>query len=259
MRDFGSVSKIVIKVGTSTLTYDNGKLNLRKIEELARVLSDLKNSGKDIILVSSGAIGVGVSRVGLKERPKSIPAKQAMAAIGQCQLMSIYDEFFRRYNQTVGQVLLTKDVVTNEKMNRNAINAFNTLLDYNIIPIVNENDTVSTDEIEFGDNDTLSAYVANIIRADLLILLTDVDGLYDKNPSEAGAVLISEVNEITDEIKNSVGGAGTARGTGGMKTKIMAVEIAAGSGTKTIIMCGENPSQIYNLLEGESIGTYFNC
>ena len=259
MRDFSSVKKIVIKVGTSTLTFKNGSLNLAKIEALARVISDLKNSGKDVILVSSGAIGVGISRVGLSERPRSVPGKQAMAAIGQCQLMSIYDEFFRRYNHIVGQILLTKDVVTNEKMNQNAVNTFNTLLDHGVIPIVNENDTVSIDEIEFGDNDTLSAYVTNIIHADLLILLTDVDGFYDKDPSQEGAKLISEVNAITDTVKENAGGAGSKQGTGGMETKIMAVSIAANSGAKTVIMNGENPMQIYELLRGEEIGTYFNC
>ena len=163
MRNFKEKNKIVIKVGTSSLTFGNGSLNLRKIESLARVITDLKNSGKEVVLVSSGAIGVGVSKLNLGGRPADSPGKQAMAAIGQCQLMSIYDEFFRKYNQIVGQILLTKDVVINEKMNKNAINTFFALLNYGIIPIVNENDTVSTDEIEFGDNDTLSAYVDDAV------------------------------------------------------------------------------------------------
>ena len=258
MRNFNEKNKIVIKVGTSSLTFENGSLNLRKIESLARVITDLKNSGKEVVLVSSGAIGVGVSRLNLSAKPEDSPGKQAMAAIGQCQLMSIYDEFFRKYNQIVGQVLLTKDVVTNEKMNKNAVNTFFALLNYGIIPIVNENDTVSTDEIEFGDNDTLSAYVANIVNADLLVMLTDIDGLYDKNPSEEGAKLIPEVNEITNCIKQMAGGAGSSRGTGGMITKLMAAEIAAKSDTKTVIISGENPSIIYDVFEGAEIGTYFN-
>jgi len=257
MRNLKTANKIVIKVGTSTLTFDNGSLNLRRIEELVRVLSDIKNSGRQVVLVSSGAIGVGVSRLRLDERPQDIKGKQAAAAVGQCQLMSIYDEFFRRYNQVVGQVLLTKDVITNEVMHENSVNTFEALLGYNVIPIVNENDTVSTYEIMFGDNDTLSAYVANIVDADLLIMLTDIDGLYDKNPSEPGAKLISEVCEITDEIRKGAGGVGSSRGTGGMATKIMAVEIAAATSTQTIIMDGQNPAAIYDVLEGANIGTYF--
>lgn len=258
MREFSNKKKIVIKVGTSSLTFENGSINLQKIEELARVITDVKNSGREVVLVSSGAIGVGVSRLGLHARPEDAPGKQAMAAVGQCQLMSIYDEFFRKYNQIVGQILLTKDVVTNEKMNKNAINAFNSLQKFNVIPIVNENDTVSTDEIEFGDNDTLSAYVANIVGADLLIMLTDIDGLYDKNPSENGAKLIPEVTQITGEIRMIAGGAGSSRGTGGMETKIIAAEIAAKHGTQTVIVSGKTPSLIYKILEGEDIGTYFN-
>ena len=258
MRNIKSVQKIVVKVGTSTLTFEQGSLNLKRIEELVRVLSDIKNSGKQVVLVSSGAIGVGVSRLRLSERPNDIKDKQAAAAVGQCQLMSIYDEFFRRYNQVVGQVLLTKDVITNKIMHENAVNTFDALLNYGAIPIVNENDTVSTYEIMFGDNDRLSAYVANIVDADLLIMLTDIDGLYDKNPSEIDAKLINEVQEITDEIRNNAGGVGSNRGTGGMATKIAAVEIACDSDTKTIIMDGSNPAAIYDVLEGAEIGTYFD-
>ena len=258
MRNLVNIKIIVIKVGTSTLTFDNGSLNLKRIEELVRVISDIKNSGKHVILVSSGAIGVGVSRLRLPERPSDVKGKQAAAAVGQCQLMSIYDEFFRRYNQVVGQVLLTKDVITNETMHENAINTFDALLNYGVIPIVNENDTVSTYEIMFGDNDTLSAYVADIVGADLLIMLTDIDGLYDKNPAEPGAKLISTVNEITADIRKSAGGVGSSRGTGGMATKIMAVEIAANSGAQTIIMDGKSPALIYDVLDGAEIGTYFN-
>jgi len=254
MRKLTEINKIVIKVGTSTLTYENGELNLRRIEELAQVIADIKNSGKDVILVTSGAIGAGVGRLRLSARPTIIKQKQATAAVGQCQLMCIYDEFFRRYNKTAGQILLTKDVVTNTKMHENAINTFDALLSYGVIPIVNENDAVSTDEILFGDNDTLSAHVASITKADLLIILTDVDGLYDENKNT-----IHEVTEITENIKNLVGGAGSKLGVGGMITKLMAVEIATEAGTKTIIMNGKKPSLIYNVLEGEKIGTFFNC
>jgi len=258
MRNFDNVKKVVIKVGTSTLTFDNGSLNFRRIEELARAISDIKNSGRNVILVSSGAIGVGVSTIRLDARPKEIPAKQALAAVGQCQLMRIYGKLFGEYNQIVGQVLITKDVVDNNKMYQNAVNTFSRLLEYGVIPIVNENDTISTDEIEFGDNDTLSAYVAKITGSDLLIILTDIDGLYDKNPNEDGAKFVEEVTEITDEIKQSAGSAGSDRGVGGMKTKIMAAEIAAEAGIKTIIMSGENPKKIYDALGGENIGTFFN-
>lgn len=265
MRNFSDVKRIVIKVGTSTLTFENGELNLRRIQELALVVADVRNSGKDVILVSSGAVGAGVGRLGLKSRPTAIKEKQAAAAVGQSQLVCIYDEFFRKYNKTVGQVLLTRDVVVNEAMHENVVNTFETLLDFGVIPIVNENDSVSIAEIivddneTFSDNDTLSAHVANIVNADLLIMLSDIDGLYDRNPAEPDAKLISEVTEITEEIKKMAGGAGSTLGTGGMVTKILAVEIAKNSGTKTLLINGNNPAQIYNVLEGEEIGTYFNC
>lgn len=258
MRDFTNAKKIVIKVGTSTLTFANGSLNLKRIEELTRVITDLKNSGKEVILVSSGAIGVGISRLRLGEKPQDSPSKQALAAVGQCQLMAIYDEFFRKYNQIVGQVLLTKEVVTNEKMHTNAVNTFVRLLSYDVIPVVNENDTISTDEIEFGDNDTLSAHVANIVGADLLIMLTDIDGLYDKNPAKQDAMLISEVVEITDKIRKNAGGAGSTLGKGGMQTKVLAAEIAAKSNTETIIISGEKPSLMYKIFENAQVGTHFN-
>lgn len=250
--------KIVIKVGTSTLTHANGNLNLKRIKEIVRVISDIKNSGKDVVLVTSGAIGVGTARLKLRQRPTEVREKQAAAAIGQSILMGIYDKFFSEHNYTVGQILLTKDCITNAEMRNNAINTFATLLEFGAIPIVNENDTIVVHEIKLGDNDTLSAHIANLINADLLILLTDVDGLYDRNPNEAGAKLIPEVNEITDAIKTIAGGAGSANGTGGMVTKLCAVEIAAKSGTKTIITNGSNPALIYEVLEGKEIGTYFN-
>jgi len=257
MRDLQNTKRLVIKVGTSTLTYDNGSLNLKRIEELARVIADINNSGKEVILVTSAAISVGTQRLGLLTRPFELTGKQAMSAVGQCQLMSIYDEFFRRYNQIIGQILITKDVVEDQQMHKNTTNTFNTLLQYNVIPVVNANDTISTEETTL-DNDNLSAYVANIVKADLLIILTDIDGLYDRNPNLAGAKLISEVKEITETIYKNAGGAGTNRGTGGMETKLMAAEIAAQSQTKTIIVSGENPSLIYDVLSGKEIGTYFN-
>lgn len=260
MRNLEKINRLVIKVGTSTLTYENGSLNLKRIEALTRVISDLKNSGKQIVLVSSGAIGVGAQKLGLNHRPKTVMEKQAAAAIGQTQLMEIYDEFFRRYNHLIGQVLLTHLVLTDQKMHNNAVNTFQTLLEYGAIPIVNENDTVVTDEILFGDNDTLSAHIANMVHADLLIMLTDIDGLYEENPNDnPQAKLLSEISVITDSIKKMAGGSSSNRGTGGMQTKLEAACIAQKSHTKTVIMSGDDPTKIYALLEGEHIGTYFDC
>lgn len=259
MRNLHEVETIVVKVGTSTLTYENGRLNLRRIEVLVRVLSDLQNAGKQVVLVSSGAIGVGREIMGLNHRPSTVPEKQAAAAVGQPQLMGIYDNFFRKYNQKNAQILLTHMVIDNLQMHENAINTLKALLDYNIIPIVNENDTVVTDEIRVGDNDTLSAYIAQMVKADLLLLLTDIDGLYDSNPSHnSSAQFVSEVSEITEEIEAMAGDSESDFGTGGMRTKLSAAKIAHAAGTKTIIMNGENPENIYHILEGESIGTYFN-
>ncbi|MQW23694.1 MULTISPECIES: glutamate 5-kinase [unclassified Lactococcus] len=260
MRNLENINRMVIKVGTSTLTYENGSLNLRRIEQLARLISDLQNSGKHIVLVSSGAIGVGAQKLGMDHRPTTVKEKQAAAAIGQAQLMEIYDEFFRQYNQLIGQVLLTHLVLTDKKMHDNAVNTFQTLLEFNVIPIVNENDTVVTDEILFGDNDTLSAHIANMVKADMLVMLTDIDGLYDMNPNEnPDARLIREIPVITDQVREMAGGVSSNRGTGGMATKLLAAQIAQQSKTRTVIMNGADPSKIYNLLEGEEIGTYFDC
>ena len=258
MRELGESETIVVKVGTSTLTYENGNLNLKRIEELVKVLSDLGNSGKKLTLVTSGAIGVGLSKMKIKSHSLEVREKQALSAIGQCQLMSIYDEFFKKYNKVVGQVLLTKDVVNNQEMMDNAKNTFKTMFEYDVIPIINENDTISINEIVFGDNDTLSAYVANIIKADLLIILTDIDGLYDKNPKEKEAKLIPYLNEITDDIRRNAEGTGSDLGTGGMITKLMAAEIANRTNTKTLIIKGERPEIIYQVLEGKDIGTYIS-
>ncbi|WP_194192003.1 glutamate 5-kinase [Clostridium chrysemydis] len=257
-----SAKRVVIKVGTSTLTYENGNINLGRIEKLARVISDLMNSGKEVVLVTSGAIGVGSSKLKLKEKPQSIREKQAVAAIGQCELMHIYSKFFGEYSHTVGQVLLTRDVVEDDHIRENVVNTFETLLEMGIVPIVNENDTVSIDEIEnivkFGDNDNLSAIVASLISADLLIILSDIDGFYDKNPRENDdAKLLEEVLEITEELENAAGGAGTNFGTGGMITKLMAAKVSNKAGVNMVLANGECPEVLRDVLEGKEIGTLF--
>ena len=256
--DFKDFNKIVIKVGSSTLTYDNGRPNLRRIEQLCRVVSDLKNRGIDVILVSSGAIAVGVNRLRLPARPKDTKGKQAAAAVGQCDLMSIYDRSFAEYGYVSAQILLNRDVIDHEDRKTNVINTFNTLLEYGAIPIVNENDSVSVEEILFGDNDNLSAIVAALVNAQGLIILTDIDGYYDDNPREnPDARLIHVVNEITDEMIENAGGNGTSRGTGGMRTKLEAAKYAAGHNIQTIIMSGDDPKKIFDIFDGYSIGTIF--
>lgn len=253
--------RVVVKVGTSTLTYENGGVNFRRIDKLAQVLSDLHNSGKDVILVSSGAIGVGVGLMGFKSRPDETRYKQALAAIGQCELMNLYSKFFEEYGQTVGQILLTRDVIENGDTKRNITNTIETLLEMKVIPIVNENDTVATDELvgtNIGDNDTLSAVVAGITEADTLVFLTDIDGLYDADPRKnPEAKRIPMVEGVTEEIKNLAGGSGSSRGTGGMITKVMAAELANHYGIDVIVCSGENPSVLYKLFEGENVGTIF--
>ena len=259
--DIENAKRIVVKVGTSTLTFKGGRLNLRRVETLVKVLCNLANSGKEIILVSSGAIGVGVGKLGLKARPKENKDKQAVAAVGQCELMFIYDKFFGEYNHNIAQILLTKFAVDTDQKKQNVINTIDTLLDMGIIPIVNENDTVAIDELDgdnFGDNDRLSATVAEIVNADLLIILTDIDGLYTSNPREdENAKKIDTVDVITDEIRTMAGGTGSSRGTGGMRTKIIAAEIATQAGIDVCVMNGENPKRLYDLLEGNRIGTLF--
>ncbi|HHW67188.1 glutamate 5-kinase [Defluviitalea raffinosedens] len=253
--------RIVIKIGTSSLTHPNGSLHYARMEQLARVLSDLRNSGKEVVLVSSGAIGVGAERLGCKERPKEVEMKQAAAAVGQAILMQIYEKFFSEYNQVIAQILLTKDVLEDSIKKINAQNTFNTLLKMGVIPIVNENDTVATEELQesiFGDNDTLSAMVAVLIEADLLILLSDIEGLYTQDPRDCpDAVLIDTVPEITDEIENLAGGVGSSLGTGGMITKISAAKIANNNGVNMVIANGENLTNIHRILEGEIVGTLF--
>jgi len=250
--------RIVFKLGTSTLTYPNGRLRLEYIERLALVLTDICNRNKDVVLVTSGAIAVGAGKMGLKKKPTELAAKQALAAIGQAQLMKIYQRSFNMFSQGIAQVLLTRDIVEIEKRRTNAKNTLLTLFDMGIIPIINENDTVSTDEIEFGDNDTLSANVADLIDADLLILLTDIDALYTADPKEdPNAIPITLVKDITPEIEALASGAGSAFGTGGMSTKITAAKICRDSGIDTLIVNGNDPRIIYNIFEGKEIGTLF--
>lgn len=254
--------RIVIKIGTSTLTYDNGNLNLGRIEKIAMYISDLMNSGKEVILVTSGAIGVGVSTMNLKERPKTIREKQAAASVGQVALMNIYSKLFGEYGYSVGQILLTRDVIENEISKNNVVNTFETLLENNIIPIVNENDSVAIDEIEnvsrFGDNDNLAAIVSSIVDANLLIILSDIDGFYDSNPrTNLDAKLIKEVRYITEDVENYAEGAGSNLGTGGMETKIQAAKTVTHKGTDMVLASGENPGILIDILNGEEIGTLF--
>jgi glutamate 5-kinase len=253
-----AAKRIVVKVGTSTLTHNTGKLNLLRIEKLVRELSDLANQGKDIILVTSGAVGVGVDRLGLKERPKNIPEKQAAAAVGQGILMHTYEKIFGEYGQIVAQVLLTREDSVNRSRYANSRNTLLTLLGMRVIPIINENDAVAIDELKIGDNDTLSAMVASIVDADLLIILSDVEGLYTGNPmADPQAKLISEVTDITSEIENLAGGPGTVRGTGGMHTKIQAAKIAVSSGVAMVIASGTHEGIVRAVVNGDHVGTLF--
>ena len=254
--------RIVVKVGTSTLTYSNGNINLSRIEKLTRILSDLMNSGKEVVLVTSGAVGVGVNKLKLKERPKTIKEKQAAAAVGQSELMHIYGKFFGEYSHIVGQVLLTRDVVEDEHIRENVVNTFETLIENKVIPIVNENDTVAIDEIEnivrFGDNDNLSAIVAELVSADLLIILSDIDGFYDSDPRKnPNSKLIKTVEEITPELEACAGGAGSNLGTGGMATKLTAAKRAISANCNMILANGENPSLLIDIVEGKEVGTLF--
>ena len=255
-----NIKRIVVKVGTSTLTYDTGKINIRRMSKLAQVLSDLKNAGIEIALVTSGAIGVGVGKLGLKERPKDTPGRQAAATVGQCELMFLYDKFFGEYGNITGQLLVTKDDFEDEERHGNIPNAFMKLFEYGALPIINENDSVAVDEIVFGDNDSLSAHVAKIVDADTLIILTDIDGLFSANPREdENAVLIHSVDEITEDILALAGGSGTNRGTGGMITKLHAAQIATAAGIDTVVMNGSDPEDIYKLIDGRQIGTLFKA
>lgn len=250
--------RIVVKVGTSTLAHSTGNMNIRRIEQLCKVLSDLKNSGHEIILVSSGAIGMGAGKLSLPEKPSDIPTKQAAASVGQCELMYTYDKLFSEYNHTVAQLLIVGTDIGNDERRQNFRNTLFRLLELGALPIINENDTVSTAEIEIGDNDTLSAIVATNVNADLLILLSDINGLYTEDPRKnPDAKLIHQVEEITPEILASAGGKGSTLGTGGMATKLNAAQIATENGIDMIISNGENPDVLYDILDGKDVGTRF--
>ena len=249
--------RIVVKVGTSTLAYPTGRLNIQRMERLCKTLSDLKNAGHEIILVSSGAIAMGFGKLNLRERPHDMPTKQASAAVGQCELMYLYDKMFSGYNNTVAQVLLTREDIAIPRRKRNIQNTVTTLIEMGIIPVVNENDTVSYDEIEIGDNDNLSAVVADLVDADLLVLFSDIDGLYDDDPHKnKNAKLLPTVYDI-DEVRDVAGGAGTSRGTGGMVTKLEAAERATNAGIHMIIANGNNVDSLYDILDGKPVGTLF--
>lgn len=250
--------RVVIKIGTSTLAHATGHLNIRRVEEICKVVSDIKNAGNEVILVSSGAIGMGVGKLGLSKRPDDIPTKQAAAAVGQCELMYTYDKLFSEYNHTVAQLLITGADVENNVRYENFTNTLNRLLELDAIPVINENDTVATEEIVIGDNDTLAAIVARSIKADLLILLSDIDGLYTADPHKcADAKLIEKVSEISEEIIALAGGKGTSLGTGGMVTKLNAAKICLECGCEMVIANGNEPKNVYDILDGESIGTRF--
>ena len=250
--------RIVIKVGTSTLAHATGHLNIRLVEELIKVLSDLKNAGQEVILVSSGAIGMGVGKLMLPGKPADMPGRQAAAAVGQCELMYVYDRQFMEYNHTVAQILLTADDLEEERRRQNFENTVFRLLELNALPIINENDTISTEEIAFGDNDTLAALVASCVEADLLVLLSDIDGLFTADPHQnPDAELIPVVRGITPEIEALGGGKGSALGTGGMVTKIRAAKIATDAGVDMIITNGSKPKVLYDIADGKSVGTRF--
>ena len=260
MRNISEKKRIVIKLGTSTLAHKTGKLNIRRMTNLVRVISDLHNSGREIIMVSSGAVGLGAGKLGLSEKPKETKIKQAVAAIGQCELMHVYDDMFAKYSVTVAQILLTKTIINDSNHCRNFMNTVDALVSMGVIPIVNENDTIAIDELELeiGENDSLSALVADLSGADLLLILSDIDCLYTDDPrSNPDAQPIRYVEKITPEIEAAAGGAGTSFGTGGMSTKINAAKIAANAGIDMIIMNGRDPEKLYDLFEDKEIGTLF--
>lgn len=251
-------TRIVVKIGSNTLTHATGKLNLRRMELLVRTLSDFKNFGHEIVLVSSGAVSAGISKVGFGRRPSSTEEKQALAAVGQAELMQVYERFFAAYGHTVAQILMTKDVI-DTPIRRSAVEStFKELLKLGCVPIVNENDSVSSEEIKFGGNDTLSAYVALVCGADILINMSDIDGLYDSDPrTNPEAKLIGRVDEINETVISYAGGAGSDRGTGGMITKIKAAQIVTSAGIPMLIVNGKDPGVLYDISDGKHIGTYF--
>ena len=259
MKKISERKRIVVKVGTSTLTHKTGRLNIRRVEQLVKTLADLYNAGHEVILVSSGAIGLGMGKLGPRERPKDTKGKQACAAVGQCELMYMYDNLFSNYSITVAQLLLTKYILLEDRRT-NVENSLETLLSMGVIPVVNENDTVAIDELELevGENDSLAAIVATIAKADLFIMMSDIDGLFDKDPNSSDdAQMIPVVQEITDEIRGVAGGVTTNVGTGGMRTKIRAVEIAFEAGIDVVLMNGKTPKKLYDLFEDKPVGTLF--
>ena len=250
--------RIVVKIGTSTLAHPTGHLNIRRVELLCKTMSDIKNAGHEVILVSSGAIGMGVGKLGLRERPRDIPGKQAAAAVGQCELMYIYDKLFGEFHHTVAQLLITGDDTRNETRHQNFTNTLNRLLELGALPVINENDTVATDEIVIGDNDTLAAIVARSIGADLLILLSDIDGLYTADPhKDPNAKLLHRVTKIDDSILSLAGVSSTNQGTGGMITKLRAAQICLECGCDMVIANGSKPENLYDILDGKDVGTKF--
>ena len=255
---FKSVKRIVVKVGTSSLTYPNGTMHFSQMEKLVRQLAELTHQGYEVVLVTSGAIGAGVGLMNLSEKPKSVADKQAVAAIGQLHLMHLYQKFFSEYGKRIGQILLSKDDILNKKRSQNARNTFDSLLAYGTIPIVNENDAVVVDEIKVGDNDTLSAYVSQLIHADLLILLSDIDGLYTDNPrTNLNAFKLDEIDVITPEVLALAKGSGSSLGTGGMSTKLTAAQIATKAGTHMIIANSFEPQILTRIMACEPLGTWF--
>ncbi len=251
--------RIVVKIGTSTLAHKTGHLNIRRVEQLCKVLSDIKNAGNQVILVSSGAIGMGVGKLGLLGRPSDIPTKQAAAAVGQCELMYTYDKLFGEYNHTVAQLLITGEDVENPQRRANFINTLNRLLELQALPILNENDTVSTDEIVIGDNDTLAAIVATSVEAEKLVLLSDIDGLYTADPHRcADARLIPHIPAVTQEICALAGASASNQGTGGMVTKLRAAKMCLDAGCEMVICNGRDPENLYAVVEGRQVGTKFS-
>ncbi len=252
--------RIVIKIGTSTLTHKTGNLNIRRVEKLCKVISDIKNAGHQVILVSSGAIAMGVGKLKAEKRPEDIPSKQAMAAVGQCELMYVYDKLFDQYHHTVAQLLIAGDDVSDENRNRNFTNTINRLLEYGALPVINENDTIATEEIGIGDNDTLAAIVSRSVNAELLILLSDINGLYTADPhTDKEASLITEVEEITEEIRAKASGRGTEFATGGMITKLDAADICMAAGCDMVIANGTRPENLYDVIDGKECGTRFKA
>ena len=256
MKSFAEAKRIVVKIGTTTLTHKGGLLNHRRLDALVRILADLKNSGRELVIVTSGAVGVGMGELGLSQRPKDMPTVQACAAVGQSELMYTYDKLFGEYRHKVAQVLLTRDVVEDERRKRNVTNTFDRLLEFGIIPVVNENDTVSIEELEFGDNDTLSAIVAVLVRADGLVLLSDTDGLYTADPRKDPSAKLIPVVEDIESIMDIAGGPG-AFGKGGMITKAHAAKKVCAEGIDMAIINGADPMLLYDLMDGKSVGTYF--